>query len=368
VTNGAIDLYNGAAAAFNAIPRDEDAPGASVQAPSVAPVNNIGNATDKNDFISGQNGGSVFFAGGSAFVGGAEAKGTEAVVEGGEDALKAAGTRVAESPKPEPSPAPGAKPADETAPAAPSNAPPGGGCFIAGTLVSTPQGDVPIETIRAGDVVWSLDIKTGHVVEKKVESTFSHVTEYWVDVTAGGEKITATRGHRFWVESLKKWVPAMDLKPGMKLLGSSGHIVPITQVYVRHLPADATTYNFFVADTHVYFVGQHCWLVHNGDDDTSSNAARREAMRQQNIPTSQQPSSQRGDAAHKQYTYEVPAEGGGSETKVVSHHEADDKHPDPHWEAAKAKTDDEGNLREGGSGQIKYESDKSKVTYTKTKC
>jgi hypothetical protein len=173
---------------------------------------------------------------------------------------------VPASPKPDASPAPGAKPADANAPPPPANSPPPGGCFIAGTLVSTPYGDVPIEKIRAGELVWSLDLKSGHVVKKKVESLFSHVTEYWVNISAGGQKITATRGHRFWVESLKQWVPAENLKTGMKLLASSGRIISVTQVHVRHLPVDEKTYNFFVADTHVYFVGQQHWLAHNGDD------------------------------------------------------------------------------------------------------
>ncbi len=169
------------------------------------------------------------------------------------------------APKPDKSPAPGAQPASETAPAAPDNAPPSGGCFIAGTLISTPRGEVPIETIKVGDLVWSLDIKSHTHVQRPVESVFHHVTDYWVDVTAGGEKITATRGHRFWVESLKKWVPAMDLKVGMKLLSSDGHVVGISQVQLRHLNSDRDTYNFIVGEEHDYFVGNHRYLVHNGD-------------------------------------------------------------------------------------------------------
>jgi len=38
---------------------------------------------------------------------------------------------------------------------------------------------------------------------------------------------------------------------------------------------------------------------------------------------------------------------------------------DPDWEAGDVKLDDQGNPRTGNQGQIKYERDKSKVTYKK---
>lgn len=249
-----------------------------------------------------------------------------------------------------------------------------GGCFAKGTLVLTPNGSVPIENLHQGDAVLSYDFQKEKVVTERIESLFRNITEYWVTVEVAGEKIKATRGHRFWVPSLNQWVPAVELKKGMTVHLSDGKVAKIDRVNITHLSHDEKTYNFFVASEHVYFVGIAHILVHNGDSEESSRAARREAMRQQDIPTSQQPSSQRGDAAHKQYTYEVPEEGGGTKTKVVTHHEADpeipgvkNKHPDPHWEAGDAKLDDQGKPRTGNHGEIKYESDKAKVIYKK-KC
>lgn len=73
--------------------------------------------------------------------------------------------------------------------------------------------------------------------------------------------------------------------------------------------------------------------------------ARREAMRQAGIPTSQQPTKQQSvtgwtkegkQYAGRQYEYEVPAPGGGTRKASVQHSLTDDDH-DPHWEAGAVK-------------------------------
>lgn len=63
----------------------------------------------------------------------------------------------------------------------------------------------------------------------------------------------------------------------------------------------------------------------------SSRAARREAMRQQGIPTSQQPVAQGNTPGGRYYEYEIPRPGGGRGRAVVTEHE-DERHG-PHWEA-----------------------------------
>jgi len=71
----------------------------------------------------------------------------------------------------------------------------------------------------------------------------------------------------------------------------------------------------------------------------TSNAARREAMRQAGIPTSQQPISQSQNASGMEYRYEVPKDGGGTTQATVQQQTMDSSHLDePHWEAGKVKT------------------------------
>jgi RHS repeat-associated protein len=96
----------------------------------------------------------------------------------------------------------------------------------------------------------------------------------------------------------------------------------------------------------------------------SPRAARRQAMREAGIPTSQQPVRQTsvhapGDqAAGRQYSYEVPAEGGGTQTMSVQHSLTDRvSGHGPHWEA--------GPVKPGGQtdslGRPRLTSDKVKI-------
>jgi hypothetical protein len=94
----------------------------------------------------------------------------------------------------------------------------------------------------------------------------------------------------------------------------------------------------------------------------SSNGSRREAMRQQGIPTSQQPESQSEDDAGRTYQYRVPAPRGGTQVMSVQQQTKDRSHPgQEHWEAGKVKTDSTGNARTNSYGRPKLQNDKSKV-------
>jgi RHS repeat-associated protein len=97
----------------------------------------------------------------------------------------------------------------------------------------------------------------------------------------------------------------------------------------------------------------------------SMRAGQREAMRQEGIPTSQQPTTQQNTAAGKQYTYEVPKEGGGTETKVVQRNNGtDSSHPgEPHVEAGRVKPGDPTPTDSIGRPRLKY--DKTKVDVKK---
>jgi hypothetical protein len=104
-------------------------------------------------------------------------------------------------------------------------------------------------------------------------------------------------------------------------------------------------------------------LVKTESKAVSSNAARRESMRKEGIPTSQQPKSQSKNASGREYSYETPKKGGGKETKSVQQQTMDRSHKgDPHWEAGKVKTDN-GTVRTNNYGRPKLENTKSKVNY-----
>ncbi|MGB0370139.1 MAG: RHS repeat-associated core domain-containing protein [Opitutales bacterium] len=137
-------------------------------------------------------------------------------------------------------------------------------CFIAGTLVATPNGDVEIQDIEVGDIVYAYNFETGEVVEQEILQTYKNFTYYWVDIDVGDEVITATRKHRFWVESEETWIPAIDLKEGMSVLSQNGEELEIFSVNLRQIDDPQDTFNLEVEGDHNYFVGTSGTLVHNG--------------------------------------------------------------------------------------------------------
>ena len=96
----------------------------------------------------------------------------------------------------------------------------------------------------------------------------------------------------------------------------------------------------------------------------SSRAARRQAMRDAGIPTSQQPVSQRsvrtpsGEPAGRQYDYDTPSPGGGTTRQSVQHSLTDDvPGHGPHWEAGRVKSGG----RTDSLGRPRLQSRKAKV-------
>lgn len=89
-------------------------------------------------------------------------------------------------------------------------------------------------------------------------------------------------------------------------------------------------------------------------------------MREAGIPTSQQPVSQSKNASGREYSYDVPAAGGGVERKSVQQQTMDRSHPgQAHWEAGGVKTHKmTGAVRENAYGRpmLKNEN-KVKVDY-----
>ena len=90
----------------------------------------------------------------------------------------------------------------------------------------------------------------------------------------------------------------------------------------------------------------------------TSRAARREAMRDAGIPTSQQPVSQSKNASGRDYTYNTPGPYGATTKKSVQQQTLDRSHPgQKHWEAGSIKPD--ANIY----GRYRLKNDKSKVSY-----
>nr|WP_265588912.1 polymorphic toxin-type HINT domain-containing protein [Terrisporobacter petrolearius] len=136
------------------------------------------------------------------------------------------------------------------------------GCFTAGTLISTQDGDVPIEDIEEGDLVWAQNPETGEIVLKKVVQTFAKETDTILYIKVAGEVIEATEQHVFYIDGVG-WIPASMIEEGDVVVLQSGDksaVEKIDKVVHNEL---IPVYNFEVEDFHTYFVSDASVLVHN---------------------------------------------------------------------------------------------------------
>ena len=135
-------------------------------------------------------------------------------------------------------------------------------CFVAGTSVASAAGLVAIESIQAGDKVWSEDPDTGTKELKEVVRTFVNETDKLVHVTIEGETIDCTPEHPFY-SPVKGWTEAIQLRAGDILVTVNGDYVVVEQVQHEILETPVQVFNFEVSDFHTYFVGDIPVLVHN---------------------------------------------------------------------------------------------------------
>lgn len=141
----------------------------------------------------------------------------------------------------------------------------GSSCFVAGTLVQTSEGVKRIEEVEAGDVVLSTDAaqpaSAGQpLLRQEVARTYVREASEVIDIRVGGETVTATAEHPFWVVGAG-WTPAGELRPGSPLLTKGGSAARVESVSRRE--GRFRVYNFEVVSSHTYYVSALGLLVHN---------------------------------------------------------------------------------------------------------
>ena len=96
-------------------------------------------------------------------------------------------------------------------------------CFLAGTMIKTPQGNIPIEIICIGDKVLAYNIQEKRTEEKEVKKLYINWTNVYYDIVINGKSIFATSRHLFWSVDYSKWIPAKDIKVNQQLKTLSGN-------------------------------------------------------------------------------------------------------------------------------------------------
>jgi hypothetical protein len=161
----------------------------------------------------------------------------------------------------------------------------GGGpsCFLAGTMISTPDGDRPIESLEEGDAIWCI-ADDGRRVAGEITQTMRHVSSGYYRLN-GSTMVTGA--HRFLVvgsdpsfgvtlaatqyqqhehyqqHALGQWIPLEDIAPGQQLLTIDGGMVTVETM--EFVDRGVRVYNLEVAPHHNYFADGI--LVHNRKPD-----------------------------------------------------------------------------------------------------
>lgn len=178
-------------------------------------------------------------------------------------------------------------------------------CFVAGTLVMTSNGNVPIDDLEIGDLVWAADPETGEEGWRAVEAV--HVREgapiVRVEVGTGetAEVIETTDAHPFWTREWG-WVPAGELNPGDSVQDVEGEWVSV--VSLEAADQRERVWNLTVEGLSTFHVGEAGVLVHNCKPSLSAHKeALKKVHKELNLEKSLPPakpgkygSPQRGDS------------------------------------------------------------------------
>ena len=149
-------------------------------------------------------------------------------------------------------------------------------CFTGDTLVSTVDGDRPIDELEIGDKIWAYNTETGENKAKEIKAVIITETDVIVHVrTSDGEDIETTMFHPFYVRHtdkesgdfcyVGKWVAASNLLAGNMLQTIDGRTVYVEEVRIEKLLKNINVYNLEVEGLHTYFVASGV-LVHNKYD------------------------------------------------------------------------------------------------------
>ena len=85
-------------------------------------------------------------------------------------------------------------------------------CFGAGTRIETPGGSIPVEQLKIGDAIVSVDPIGGGETTARVQSVEVAVAGQYIDLrTAEGARVGVTHHHPFWATDVSRFVPIGEL-------------------------------------------------------------------------------------------------------------------------------------------------------------
>ncbi len=131
--------------------------------------------------------------------------------------------------------------------------------FAAGTIVHTPAGPTPIESLRSGAAVWAYDEAGGGSGYFPVTAVMARIDPLLTTLTIDAETLVTTADHPFLTSG--GWRRAGELGLGDQVQSAGGMPGVISGLSWRAGPQ--LMFTLTVAEAHTYAVGDGRWIVHN---------------------------------------------------------------------------------------------------------
>lgn len=156
-------------------------------------------------------------------------------------------------------------------------------CVAEGSMVSTPQGPRPIESLRVGDAIESVDVESGERVAVTITAIRTATRECVGIELGGGERLVCTSNHPIFDPARREYRSAGDwvTQSGLSVLRAvDGRFEPVSPTATSAFAGLLRVFDLTVSGAHHNFVADGV-VVHNksilvddeGDSESESTGA-----------------------------------------------------------------------------------------------
>jgi hypothetical protein len=131
--------------------------------------------------------------------------------------------------------------------------------FAAGTTIWTDKGNVVIDDIQVGQAVYSRNINNHKDRYQKVTKTFGRTAPSYYLLTTEFETLKVTEEHPLWLQG-KGWTKVSEITVNDVIASLDGDVLILDN---KKVETPLQVYNFSVANTPNYFVGESKIWAHN---------------------------------------------------------------------------------------------------------
>lgn len=131
---------------------------------------------------------------------------------------------------------------------------------LPGTLISTPDGLIPIESLQVGDTVIGCDLVDG-IKHTKIAMTTKKEIEAIVIVETKKENLYTSEKQKFYDPTLQQWVAAKNITKDTTLVDCYFNYIPC--IHVQTIQKKTTAYEISLETPHTFFIGSTQILTHN---------------------------------------------------------------------------------------------------------